>query len=162
MTYMNRRAWLAGCAVAASAILLTSCTSDNGEGKAGGPSHSDTPSNSATTTGPSEQKVTQQAQAALSAVHSGRMVEAGAERVTDGIHTEPQLSKAKTYKLNLVCIGTGNAHLSFIPASAGRKTTVPCDQSVIQQRITGSGPVRINVDAAKGATGMIAWQIDSM
>ncbi|RSO10019.1 hypothetical protein DMH26_00280 [Streptomyces sp. WAC 05379] len=87
-------------------------------------------------------------------------MEAGAERVTDGIHTEPTLSKGKTYKLNLMCVGSGSGQLSFAPESAGEKTAVPCDQSVVQQRITYDGPVRINVDAVKGASGVIAWQID--
>jgi hypothetical protein len=162
MTYLNPRACLAGCVVAASALLLTSCASGSGEPRAGGSSQSSTPSNSATTNGPSEKKATQQAQAALASVHSGTLVEAGAERVTDGIHSEPSLSKGKTYKIKLVCVGTGSAQLSFKPASTGPKTTVPCDQSVVQQRITGDGPIRINVEADKGATGMIAWQVDAI
>lgn len=161
MTYSNPRAWLAGCAVTVSALLLTSCTSGDSEGKAGGSSQSSTPSSTATTTGPSEKQTIEQAQAALAAVQSGKLFAAGAERVTDGIHTETVLSKGKTYKLNLVCIGTGSAQLSYTPASTGPKTSVPCDQSLVQQRITGSGPVRLNVDPASGATGVIAWQIDA-
>ena len=90
------------------------------------------------------------------------MVEAGAERVTDGIHTEPNLSEGKTYRLNLVCFGSGNAQLAFTPGSVGAKTTVPCDQSVVQQRITAHKPIRIDVDGTKGSTGMIAWQIDTI
>ncbi|MFF3990208.1 hypothetical protein ACFY0B_37250 [Streptomyces sp. NPDC001797] len=90
------------------------------------------------------------------------MVEAGAERVTDGVHTEPTLSQGKTYKLNLVCVGSGSAQLTFSPASTGPKTEVPCDQSVVQQRITAHKPVRIDVDGVKGSTGVIAWQIDTV
>ncbi|WP_328481343.1 hypothetical protein OHS71_23565 [Streptomyces sp. NBC_00377] len=90
------------------------------------------------------------------------MVEAGAERVTDGIHTEPSLSEGKAYKLNLVCVGKGSAQLTFTPTSAGTETEVPCDQSVVQQRITGHKPVRIDVDSAKASTGVIAWQIDAI
>ncbi|GAA3078735.1 hypothetical protein GCM10010448_70400 [Streptomyces glomeratus] len=162
MTYVNPRVWLAGCAAATSVLLLTSCTSDKGEGKAGGSSQSSAPSNSAATTGPSEKKVTEQAQAALAAVHSGRFFAAGAERVTDGVHTETVLSKGKNYKFNLVCVGSGSAQLSFTPASTGPKVRVPCDQSLVQRRITGDGPVRINVDGARGATGVIAWQVDAI
>ena len=91
------------------------------------------------------------------------MVEAGAERVTDGIHTQPTLSQGKTYKLNLVCMGSGNAHLTLTPADTGPKADVPCDQSVVQQRITAHKlPVRIDVEGAKGSTGVIAWQIDTV
>jgi hypothetical protein len=79
-------------------------------------------------------------------VQSGKLFAAGAERVTDGVHTETILSKGKTYKLTLVCVGA----------------TVQCDQSLVQQRIAGDGPVRINVDAAEGASGVIAWQVDAI
>ncbi|MFD0034340.1 hypothetical protein ACWGDS_21675 [Streptomyces sp. NPDC055059] len=113
-------------------------------------------------TEPSEKKLTEQAQAALAAVHKGMLVEAGAERVTDGIHTEPGLSEGKTYQLSLVCAGTGSAQLVFLPANAGAKTTVPCDGSVVQQRITADKLVRINVDGSRGATGVVAWQIDAL
>lgn len=109
----------------------------------------------------SEKELTDQARAALATVHNGRLVEAGAERVTDGIHTEPNLSEGKSYKLALVCVGSGSAQLTFTSASTGTKTKVPCDQSVVQQRITVREPVRIDVDGATGSTGVIAWQIDS-
>ncbi|MCZ4509519.1 hypothetical protein O3Q52_15190 [Streptomyces sp. ActVer] len=162
MTYSSPRAWLTGCAVAASSFLLASCTSGSGDDTNANSSSSPAPSVSQTATGSSEKKLTEQAQAALAAVHSGTMVEAGAERVTDGIHTEPNLSEGKTYRLNLVCFGSGNAQLAFTPGSAGAKTTVPCDQSVVQQRITANKPIRIDVDGTKGSTGMIAWQIDAI
>ncbi|MGJ5759930.1 hypothetical protein [Streptomyces galbus] len=90
------------------------------------------------------------------------MVEAGAERVTDGIHTEPSLSEGRTYRLNLVCVGTGRVQLAFTPTSAGTETEVPCDRSVVQQRITAHEPIRIDVDGTKGSTGVIAWQIDAI
>ncbi|MET8245991.1 hypothetical protein ABZV31_17160 [Streptomyces sp. NPDC005202] len=112
--------------------------------------------------GSSEKKFTEQAQAALATAQSGKMVEAGAERVADGIHTEPSLSEGKTYRLNLVCVGSGSAQLTFTPASTGTETKVPCDQSVVQQRITVHKPIRIDVDGAKGSTGVIAWRIDAL
>lgn len=162
-TYSIPRVWLAGCTVAASAFLLASCTgSSEGGGTTASSSSSPAPSASETATQPSEKKLTEQAQAALAAVHTGSLVEAGVERVTDGIHTEPTLSEGKTYRLNLVCIGSGSAQLAFTPTSTGTATTVPCDQSVVQQRITGKQSVRINVDGAKGSTGVIAWQIDAL
>jgi hypothetical protein len=52
--------------------------------------------------------------------------------------------------------------LTFTPASTGTKTKVPCDQSVVQQRIIVHKPVRIDVDGTKGSTGVIAWQIDTV
>jgi hypothetical protein len=163
MTNLSSRAWFVGCAVAASALLLTSCTSGSGDGEADKTSSPPAASASQATAKAREKKLTDQAQAVLAAVQGGTMVEAGAERVTDGIHTEPTLSQGKTYKLNLVCVGSGSAQLTLAPASTGPKTEVPCDQSVVQQRITARKlPVRIDVDGAKGSTGVIAWQIDTV
>jgi hypothetical protein len=162
MTCSNPRAWLAGCAVAASAILLTSCTSGSGDGKASKDLSSPAASGSRAAPGSSEKKLTEQALAALGAVHSGKMVEAGSERVIDGIHTEPSLSEGRTYRLNLVCVGNGSVRLTFTPASTGTDTKVPCDQSVVQQRITAHKPVHVDVDGAKGSTGVLAWRIDAI
>ncbi|MEU3341356.1 hypothetical protein [Streptomyces sp. NPDC006668] len=163
MTNVSPRAWFTGCAVTASALLLASCSSGSGGETAHQTSSPPATSASQTTTTTQEKKLTEQAQAALAAVQGGTMIEAGAERVADGIHTEPTLSQGKTYKLNLVCIGSGNARLTFTPSSTGPKADVPCDQSVVQQRITAHKmPVRIDVNGVKGATGVIAWQIDTV
>lgn len=43
-----------------------------------------------------------------------------------------------------------------------RLPEVPCDQSVVQQRITAHKPVRVDVDGAKGSTGVLAWRIDAI
>ncbi|MFJ8946344.1 hypothetical protein ACIRG4_24460 [Streptomyces sp. NPDC102395] len=162
MTHSRPHASLAGFAVAASVIMLTSCTSGSGDSKASEAPSPPASNGSQAATVSSEKKLTEQAQAALAAVHEGKLVEAGAERVTDGIHTEPSLSEGKTYRLNLVCVGSGSAQLTITPTSTGTKTKVPCDQSVVQQRITAHEPVRIDVDGATGSTGVIAWQIDTL
>lgn len=163
MTCSNlRTAQLAGCSVLVSAFLLTSCTVSAGGGDRADSSQSPAPSPARTTTEQSEKELGEQARAALAAVHSGTPVEAGAERVTDGIHSEPTLSKGKTYRISLACAGNGNAQLTFVPANAGRKTAVPCDLSVVQQRITTAKPVRVDVDGTRGSTGVIAWQINAV
>ncbi|MFE4697536.1 hypothetical protein ACFRIC_10660 [Streptomyces sp. NPDC056738] len=167
MTYSNSRFSLAVCGVAASVFLVASCGGSGGgegEGVNAPPSSSASRASRAsrTTDEASEKELTEQAQAALAAVHSGAMVEAGVERVGDGIHTEPSLSEGRTYRLSLVCFGGGSARLAFVPASAGAETQVPCDQSVVQQRITAGKRVHIDVDGAKGSTGVIAWQVDAI
>ncbi|MFF4133846.1 hypothetical protein ACFY1B_20295 [Streptomyces mirabilis] len=50
------------------------------------------------------------------------MVEAGSERVIDGIHTAPSLSEGRTYRLNLVCVGEqlGQAHISQLSTPSVR------------------------------------------
>ncbi|MGW3954098.1 hypothetical protein ACWEKM_24965 [Streptomyces sp. NPDC004752] len=162
MTHFAPRAPLLGCALTASMLFLTAGTSA-GEGDESAKtktSRSSTLIASQTPTGPSEQQLTEQAQAALAAVHDGEMFAAGVERVSDGIHTEPTLSKGKTYRLNLVCFGSGSARLTVTPES--RETPVPCDQSLTQQRITADKQVRIDVNGTKGSSGVIAWQIDAI
>ncbi|MGV9230478.1 hypothetical protein [Streptomyces nigra] len=67
-----------------------------------------------------------------------------------------------TYRLHLACAGSGCARLRFEPAGAGAMATVPCDGSVVQRRLTGDELVSIDVAGAKGATGVIAWQIDAV
>ncbi|MFE2534701.1 hypothetical protein [Streptomyces sp. NPDC059371] len=162
-THSNSRSYLAVCAVVASVFLVASCTSGGGEGEGtGAPPSPSAPSESRTTNEASEKRLTEQAQAALAAVHGGELVEAGVERVNDGIHTEPTLSEGRTYRLNVVCFGSGSARLTFVPASSGTATKVPCDQSVAQQRITMHKRVHIDVDGAEGSTGMIAWRIDAI
>ncbi|WP_460067932.1 hypothetical protein [Streptomyces sp. YKOK-I1] len=143
-----------------SVLMITGCSgSANDEGKGADSSPSTTPSSTQTAAETSEKQLTKQAQAALAAVQGGTLVEAGAERVGDGIHTEPELTSGKAYKLSLVCVGTGSAQLTFSPTSAGKKATVPCDRSVVQQRITADKAVRIDVDGTEGSIGVIAWQI---
>ncbi|MFF4750494.1 hypothetical protein ACWD5R_37535 [Streptomyces sp. NPDC002514] len=159
MTHLVPRASLVGCALTASLLCLTACTSGSEDDTSAKTSPSSVPSASRTTAGPSEQKLTEQAQAALAAVQDGKMVEAGAERVSDGIHTEPTLSEGRTYRLNLVCFGSGSANLTVTPES--EETPVPCDRSVVQQRITVNKPIRIDVNGTKGSSGVIAWQIDA-
>ncbi|WP_460108846.1 hypothetical protein [Streptomyces sp. YKOK-J1] len=157
-----RTARLAGCSVVVSAFLLSACTASGSRDDRAGSSQSPAPSSARTASRPSERELGKQAQAALAAVSSGTSVEAGAERVTDGIHSEPTLSEGKTYRISLACAGNGSVQLTFVPANAGTKTTVPCDKSVVQRRITADEPVRINADGARGSTGVIAWQINAL
>ncbi|MEV8550826.1 hypothetical protein AB0L04_13480 [Streptomyces glaucescens] len=161
MTSLPARACLTALAVASSAVLLASCTSDDGE--TAGTTPSSTPTTSATasaaTPGAPEKELSEQAEAALAGFHHGTLVESGVERVSEGIHTEPTLTKGEEYRITIACAGTGSAHLRFAPASTGEKATVPCDSTVVQQRITADKPVRIDIDGQAGAIGMIAWQI---
>ncbi|MFI7414574.1 hypothetical protein ACIBU0_38625 [Streptomyces sp. NPDC049627] len=93
------------------------------------------------------------------------MVESGVERVSDGIHTRPTLSPGASYKLIVVCAGTGAAEIEFTPADAGPKSPVPCDQSAVVERLLAprtKEPLRLGVRAEPGATGMVAWQINKV
>ncbi|MEU8471363.1 hypothetical protein AB0F30_26255 [Streptomyces sp. NPDC029006] len=108
-----------------------------------------------------------QATSVVAGVPGGVLLEGGAERVRDGIHTRPVLDEAKIYRLVLTCLGQGGARLTVGPATTGSATTgagmaVPCDRSVVRRRIGGDGPVRVDVVGLKGATGVLAWRINTL
>jgi hypothetical protein len=90
------------------------------------------------------------------------MVESGVERVSDGIHTQPDLPKGRSYKLAVVCAGEGKAKIVFTPSKAAAEKTVPCDRSVVFERFMSSEALRIDVQGDVQATGMIAWRINTV
>ncbi|GCB47860.1 hypothetical protein [Streptomyces sp. NL15-2K] len=78
------------------------------------------------------------------------MIESGVERVTDGVHTEPFLSKGQTYRLNVVCVGTRSAQLEFAILARRLKspplrTTRPAHATAIRRL-----EVKARGDAAEG------------
>ncbi|MFF1402677.1 hypothetical protein [Streptomyces sp. NPDC058294] len=163
-----RRAVPACAAVAASVLALASCGQGSG-GHAAGRStvspHITTASRAPGST--SETARMKQATSVVAGVPGGVLLEGGAERVRDGIHTRPVLAGGKTYRLVLTCLGQGGARLTVGAATTGSATAgagvaVPCDRSVVQRRIGGDGPVRVDVDGVKGATGVLAWRINTL
>lgn len=155
-----RRAVPAYVAVAASVLLLASCSQDSDEHSAA----RSTPPPQATAHAPAssstpDRALLRRATSVMASVAGGVLVEGGSERVGDGIHTRPVLKKGKTYRLVLTCVGRGSAHLTVAPTTSGSDATVPCDQSVVQQRINGSGAVRIDVVGAERSRGGLAWRI---
>ncbi|MEU1296613.1 hypothetical protein ABZ439_29840 [Streptomyces sp. NPDC005840] len=159
MKHFVPRSSLAGCVLAACLLLLTACTSSSNDDHPGKSPASTAPSPARTAAGSSELRLTRLAQAALASARVGEMVEAGTERVSDGVHTVPSLRRGTAYRLSLVCVGRGSARLTVSPGR--REETVPCDRSVVRQRITAEDE-KIDVNGTAGASGMIAWQIDAI
>lgn len=151
--------WLLGT-VLAPVLCLTGCTSGN----APAPDRSATASPHASADPSGDRKLTAQAQSALNSVteQGQSMVESGVERVSDGIHTQPDLSTGRSYKLAVVCAGRGKAKIVFTPGKTAAEKTVPCDRSVVFERFTSSEAVRIDVQGDAQATGMIAWRINAV
>lgn len=148
------------CRALLTVLCLTGCTS-HGSVPAGHPSASAPRRN---VDPHSEKQLTAQAQAALDGVTKadGSMVESGAERVSDGVHTQPHLTDGTPYRLTVVCAGHGAAEIAFTPHDAGSTTPVPCDGSVTFERLTGKSSVRLDVRGKPSATGMIAWRINKV
>ncbi|MFD8288810.1 hypothetical protein ACFV2B_11385 [Streptomyces lavendulae] len=44
---------------------------------------------------------------------SPEFVESGLEKVTDGVHARSTLTQDRTYKLSVVCVGTGSVQLTI-------------------------------------------------
>ncbi|MFJ4785890.1 hypothetical protein [Streptomyces sp. NPDC088794] len=154
------RAVLFGCALA-PVFLLVACTSES-DTEAGGPTPSASPSRS-NTAAQQEKRLTAQVQSALdgTVTDNDSMVESGIERVSEGIHTEPGLTPGATYRLTLVCDGSGVADVDFTPKSTPAPKPVVCDGAMSAQRFTAAtASLHIDVQGRSGATGMIGWRVD--
>lgn len=90
------------------------------------------------------------------------MVESGVERVTEGIHTRPTLDAGAGYKLTVVCVGKGEAEIVFSPAGTGSGRMVPCDRSLVFERLTGRSGLALDVRGRPDAAGMVAWRIEKV
>ncbi|MEU5594921.1 hypothetical protein [Streptomyces sp. NPDC020298] len=159
----TRRTAAVCAAAAASVLLLASCGQDSDSHSAD--RATPTPQSDARSHAPSsppEKVLVKQASAIVAGVFGGTLLEGGSERTGDGIHTRPVLRKGRTYQLALTCVGHGSARLTIVPSASGSDAKVPCDQSVVQRRIKGDGEVQIDVVGTKGATGVLAWQINTL
>ncbi|MFJ3333074.1 hypothetical protein [Streptomyces sp. NPDC086766] len=152
--------WIIGCALAPT-LLLTACTSHNDAEATHSPSPTATHQS---TEAQAEKRLTAEVQSALDATtdKGSSMVESGVERVSDGVHTQPSLTQGKTYKLTVACAGKGTAEIVLTPSSAGEKKPVPCDQSVVFERIKPKASLRLDVVGKPGASGMVAWRINKV
>jgi hypothetical protein len=141
---------LSGCA-AVSVLFLTGCTAER--------AHDSPPyrAASAPATAPgtavrTERRLTAQVTAALDAVTAdgGPMVESGVERVSDGIHTRPGLTRGVAYEVTVVCAGTGTVEMVVTPAATGsarpcplrpvgRLRTAPGERRAAPRRESGAG-----------------------
>ncbi|MFF9507442.1 hypothetical protein ACF1BU_13435 [Streptomyces sp. NPDC014724] len=111
-----------------------------------------------------EKRLGEQVQQALGTEEVGDsdplFVEAGLERVSDGVHTEPELTRGRSYELAVACAGKGRITLSIALKNPVRQT-VECDGVPLRRRLTASvAKVSIDTEGKPGATGMVAWRLD--
>ncbi|MFG2634012.1 hypothetical protein ACGFX8_08685 [Streptomyces sp. NPDC048362] len=59
-----------------------------------------------------------------------------------------------------MCAGKGAVDLDLTPAGRGSRKPVPCDGTVVFERVTAGALVRLKVQGRSGAPGMIAWRVD--
>lgn len=92
---------------------------------------------------------------------SPEFVESGLERVPEGVHARSALTKGKTYKVSVACVGTGTVELTI--GENGHPQPVPCDGATATRPIQDPPEeLPIDITAASGATGMVAWQITAV
>ncbi|MFD5515779.1 hypothetical protein [Streptomyces sp. NPDC127066] len=82
--------------------------------------------------------------------------------MTEGIHTRPTLDDGAGYEFTVVCVGKGEAEIVFSPAGAGSGRMIPCDRSLVFERLTGRSRLALDVRGRPGAAGMVAWRIEKV
>ncbi|MDX2729881.1 hypothetical protein [Streptomyces sp. PA03-2a] len=157
------------CASLLSVALAAGCTSAPGE-----PNGPSTPESStrkqrkhtSETSAHAEERLGKQVEEALGTEEIGDsdplFVEAGLERVSDGFHTVPVLTRGRSYRLSVVCAGKGKSILSMALQKPVHRT-MACDGVPLRRRITvPAAKVKIDTEGMPGATGMVAWRIDKV
>ncbi|MFJ5636700.1 hypothetical protein ACIQF5_29220 [Streptomyces goshikiensis] len=102
------------------------------------------------------------ARAALDTIppDDAEFVESGLELVSDGVHTRSSLIKGKPYKVSAVCVGTGTVSLVI---GEREPQSIACDGVSVSRRVQNAPEeLPIEITAASGSSGMIAWQITAV
>ncbi|MCX5115219.1 hypothetical protein OOK13_43620 [Streptomyces sp. NBC_00378] len=157
---------LAVCASMLVIALASGCTGEGSDPRepsapASSPEQQKHPSGTSVRT---EERLGRQVQEALGTEEVSDsdplFIEAGLERVSDGFHTEPELTRGRSYRLTVACAGKGQIVLSIAGKDPVRQK-VDCDGVPLRQRLTASAAkIRIDSEAIPGSTGMVAWRLD--
>ncbi|MFI1184895.1 hypothetical protein [Streptomyces californicus] len=87
-------------------------------------------------------------------------VAAGLERVTEGIHSYATVPDGTPFTLSVACSGSGKVRIT-VGLGPPRERLAECDGVPVTQRVEQPDePVKVDVDALPGATGMVGWRID--
>ncbi|MFJ7077673.1 hypothetical protein [Streptomyces sp. NPDC098781] len=89
-------------------------------------------------------------------------VEAGLERVSDGIHAYSTAANGKAFTLSVACSGSGKVRLT-VALKRPLKQTMACDGVPVHQRVHNPPDrVKIDVDGLPESSGMVGWRIDEL
>ncbi|MDX3765214.1 hypothetical protein OG963_20320 [Streptomyces sp. NBC_01707] len=152
------------CASALCVALVTGCTSEPGGPNAPASSPGQPRESPSSPSDLTDDKLGKQVERTLDTAEVSdsdpTFVEAGLERVGDGFHSVPELTRGHSYKLSVVCAGKGKIILSIAVKNPVRQTLV-CDGVTFRQDLTASAaPIKIDGDGMPGATGMVGWRLD--
>ncbi|MEU2558618.1 hypothetical protein ABZ626_04640 [Streptomyces longispororuber] len=88
-------------------------------------------------------------------------VEAGVERVGDGIHARPELAPGAEYEVVVACAGKGRIRLSI--GGEPTRRGVRCDGVPTTRRASGSRQaIEIDATGEAGAAGMVGWRVSKV
>ncbi|MFF1969484.1 hypothetical protein ACFVW5_38800 [Streptomyces sp. NPDC058232] len=152
------------CASAFSIALVTGCTSDSGGPSASASSPSQQQKSPSSGSDLTDEKLGKQVEKTLDTAEVSdsdpTFVEAGLERVSDGFHSVPDLTRGHSYKLSVVCVGKGRISLSIAVKNPVRQT-LDCDGVTVRRHLAASAAaIKIDGDGMPGATGMVGWRLD--
>ncbi|MEW2524865.1 hypothetical protein [Streptomyces sp. NPDC047071] len=149
---------------ALSLTLMTGCTSDSDGSDE--PTEKTRPTSGKSAQAQDEQKLGKRVKEALGTEtiddSDPSFVEAGLERVSEGLHVRPELTEGTSYELTIACAGTGRISLSVRGGKPAQRT-VDCDGVPATQRTVGSQrQLEIDTKRLSGATGMVGWRISKV
>lgn len=162
VTTLRRKPLTAAATLAFASLLMAGCTDDATPPRTPSASATGNPTGAQSPQGESEEDQGKRAKAALETVSPDdpEFVESGLERARDGVHSLSPLKKGKTYKLSVACVGTGTVKVIIADKAP---QSVPCDGVPVGRRVENApAQLPIDISAAAGATGMVAWQIISI
>ncbi|MFB9554168.1 hypothetical protein [Streptomyces roseoviridis] len=162
MTAPLRRTVTAAAVMALASLLASGCRDTTTPTTTLSGSATTKPTGTRAPAGDDEEAQGERARAALETVSPDdpEFVESGLERVADGVHHRSALEKGKTYTVSVACVGAGAVKVVIADKAPH---SVPCDGVPASQRVENApAHVPIDVTAASGAMGMVAWQIVSL
>ncbi|MFD6244246.1 hypothetical protein [Streptomyces roseolus] len=87
-------------------------------------------------------------------------LEGGSAPVAEGAHVRAVLEPGEAYEIAVACVGAGA--VTVVVADRG-PAAVPCDGVPVRRRVADApAELPVAITAVGGATGTVAWQIDSV
>lgn len=102
----------------------------------------------------------ERAREAVGSVDDPGFLEGGSAPVAEGAHVRAVLEPGEAYGLAVACVGRGAV---TVVVEDREPATVPCDGVPVRRRVADApAELPVAITAVGGATGVVAWQIDSV
>ncbi|MFH9953423.1 hypothetical protein ACH4OX_04280 [Streptomyces roseolus] len=102
----------------------------------------------------------ERAREAVGSMDDPGFLEGGSAPVAEGAHVRAVLEPGEAYEIAVACVGAGA--VTVVVADRG-PAAVPCDGVPVRRRVADApAELPVAITAVGGATGTVAWQIDSV